>query len=65
MNEPELNPGSSGPEDPAHGENEDSFYHDDDDVIEMNDDDGFRKSVPVKKKPGRRLPPRPRHYMDD
>jgi hypothetical protein len=67
MNESDLNPDPAKPDDPIHGEYQDPHYHDEDEIIELNDLEGedWHRSTPPKKKPGRRLPPPRRHYLDD
>ena len=64
MSESDLPAGSSNPEDSARGEIQDAFYHDDDDIVDINDVDGFRRN-PVPKKKAVRRPPPPRRFIDD
>jgi hypothetical protein len=49
--------------DPRRKEYEDPHYHDDDDIVPADDVDHPGHRPPVRRKPGRRLPPR-RHYEE-
>jgi hypothetical protein len=48
---------------PRRKEYEDPHYHDDDDIVPADDVDHPGHRPPVRRKPGRRLPPR-RHYEE-